>query len=290
MANINELQRISTQLRRDIVRMVTNAKSGHPGGSMSSADFLTALYFEVMKHDPATWTRSGKDQDVFILSAGHLTPIYYSLLARTGYFPVSELATFRQFGSRLQGHPSIAKGLPGVFQPSGSLGQGLSLAAGIAIAKKMDGSPLKYGEDPSGDLHLHDDEFWAYGGDFGDAPNYGAFVMDGLIRADRVPNPHYYQLPYIYQNIAFRLSGKEDGKYRIALQNKHFFTGLDEFDYMYEWLCDGVGTGLKIAVLEGESLNIPPAPILCASSAIRSTWLLGNSDRSLKTLSLANDA
>ena len=138
MANINELQRISTQLRRDIVRMVTNAKSGHPGGSMSSADFLTALYFDVMKHDPATWTRSGKDQDVFILSAGHLTPIYYSLLARTGYFPVSELATFRQFGSRLQGHPSIAKGLPGVFQPSGSLGQGLSLAAGIAVAKKMD--------------------------------------------------------------------------------------------------------------------------------------------------------
>ena len=138
MANINELQRISSQFRRDIVRMVTKAKSGHPGGSMSSADFLTALYFDVMKHDPATWTRSGKDQDVFILSAGHLTPIYYSLLARTGYFPVAELATFRQFGSRLQGHPSIAKGLPGVFQPSGSLGQGLSLAAGIAVAKKMD--------------------------------------------------------------------------------------------------------------------------------------------------------
>lgn len=143
MANIYELQRISSQLRRDIVRMVTNAKSGHPGGSMSSADFLTALYFDVMKHDPATWTRSGKDQDVFILSAGHLTPIYYSLLARTGYFPVSELATFRQFGSRLQGHPSIAKGLPGVFQPSGSLGQGLSLAAGIAVAKKMDGEANK---------------------------------------------------------------------------------------------------------------------------------------------------
>lgn len=143
MANINELKRISSQLRRDIVRMVTNAKSGHPGGSMSSADFLTALYFDVMKHDPATWTRSGKDQDVFILSAGHLTPIYYSLLARTGYFPVSELATFRQFGSRLQGHPSIAKGLPGVFQPSGSLGQGLSLAAGIAVAKKMDGEANK---------------------------------------------------------------------------------------------------------------------------------------------------
>ena len=143
MNSIPELQSISTQVRRDIIRMVTNAKSGHPGGSMSSADFLTALYFDVMKHDPATWTRSGKDQDVFILSAGHLTPIYYSLLARTGYFPVSELATFRQFGSRLQGHPSIAKGLPGVFQPSGSLGQGLSLAAGIAVAKKMDAETNK---------------------------------------------------------------------------------------------------------------------------------------------------
>lgn len=138
MANINELQRTSSQVRRDIVRMVTNAKSGHPGGSMSSADFMTALYFNVMKHDPASWTRSGKGQDVFILSAGHLTPMYYSLLARTGYFPVSELNTFRQFGSRLQGHPSIAKELPGIFQPSGSLGQGLSLAAGIALGKKMD--------------------------------------------------------------------------------------------------------------------------------------------------------
>ena len=106
---------------------------------MSSTDFLTALYFGgVMKHDPATWTRSGKGQDVFILSAGHLTPVYYSLLARAGYFPVSELATFRKFGTRLQGHPSIEKGLPGVFQASGSLGQGLSAAAGVAIAKKID--------------------------------------------------------------------------------------------------------------------------------------------------------
>lgn len=132
------MKRISSQVRRDIVRMVTNAKSGHPGGSMSSADFLTALYFRVMEHNPETWTRSGKDQDMFVLSAGHLTPVYYSLLAHSGYFPVSELATFRKFGSRLQGHPSIAKGLPGVFQASGSLGQGLSAAAGMAIGKRMD--------------------------------------------------------------------------------------------------------------------------------------------------------
>ena len=118
--------------------MVCMAKSGHPGGSMSSTDILTALYFQVMNQDPATWTREGKGQDMFILSAGHMTPVYYSILSRAGYFPVSELATFRQMGSRLQGHPSIRKGLPGVFQASGSLGQGLSAAAGLALGKKLD--------------------------------------------------------------------------------------------------------------------------------------------------------
>ncbi len=143
MTKIQELQRISTQVRRDIIRMVTNAKSGHPGGSMSSADFLTALYFGVMKHDPANWTRDGKGQDVFILSAGHLTPVYYSILARAGYFPVPELATFRLFGTRLQGHPCVVSGLPGIFQVSGSLGQGLSAAAGIALGKKLDNEPEK---------------------------------------------------------------------------------------------------------------------------------------------------
>lgn len=138
MTRIEELHRISTQVRRDIIRMVANAKSGHPGGSMSSADFLTALYFEVMKHDPATWTRKGKGQDMFILSAGHLTPVYYSLLSRAGYFPLEELSTFRAFGSRLQGHPCVETGLPGIFQASGSLGQGLSVAAGLALGKKLD--------------------------------------------------------------------------------------------------------------------------------------------------------
>ena len=133
-----ELKNIATQVRRDILRMVCMAKSGHPGGSMSSTDILTTLYFNEMNHDPATWTRCGKGQDMFILSAGHLTPVYYSVLARRGYFPVSELATFRQLGSRLQGHPSIRKGLPGIFQASGSLGQGLSAAAGLALGKKLD--------------------------------------------------------------------------------------------------------------------------------------------------------
>ena len=139
MANTNELKRISSRVRRDIIRMVTSAGSGHPGGSMSSADFLTALFFDVMKHDPASWTRDGKGQDMFFLSAGHLSPVYYSLLARSGYFDISELGTFRQLGSRLQGHPCVDKGLPGIFQASGSLGQGLSAAAGAALGKKLDG-------------------------------------------------------------------------------------------------------------------------------------------------------
>jgi len=138
MATIEELKATASQVRRDIVRMVTMAKSGHPGGSMGITDVLTTLFLEEMKHDSATWTRSAKGQDAFILSAGHLAPVYYSLLARTGYFPVAELATLRQYGSRLQGHPCVAENLPGVFKPSGSLGQGLSVAAGIAWSKKQD--------------------------------------------------------------------------------------------------------------------------------------------------------
>ena len=138
MQSAEDLKKTASQVRRDIIRMVTKAKSGHPGGSMSCTDFLTALYFNVMDHDPATWTRDGQGQDVFYLSAGHLTPVYYSVLARAGYFPVSELGTFRKYGTRLQGHPSVEKGLPGIIQASGSLGQGLSAAIGTAIAKKMD--------------------------------------------------------------------------------------------------------------------------------------------------------
>ncbi len=139
MAKVEELKKIASQVRRDIVRMVTDAKSGHPGGSLSSADVLTSLYFNEMKIDPAKWERNGKGEDMFILSAGHITPVYYSLLARRGYFPVAELATFRKYGTRLQGHPSVEKGLPGIIQTSGSLGQGLSAAAGLALGKKLDG-------------------------------------------------------------------------------------------------------------------------------------------------------
>ena len=125
------LEQIASQVRRDIVRMVTAAASGHPGGSMSATDVLTYLFFKEMNVTPENWCRSGEGLDQFFLSAGHISPVLYSLLARRGYFPVSELATFRRFGSRLQGHPSVDKGLPGVNQAAGSLGQGLSVAIRI---------------------------------------------------------------------------------------------------------------------------------------------------------------
>ena len=131
------LEQIASQIRRDIVRMVTNAESGHPGGSLSSTDFLTVLFFKKLNCAPETWTREGKGQDMFFLSAGHITPVYYSALARRGFFPVDELSTFRKIGTRLQGHPSIRWGLPGVHQAAGSLGQGISVAIGAALAKKL---------------------------------------------------------------------------------------------------------------------------------------------------------
>lgn len=141
MTSDYSLEQISTQVRRDIIRMVTAAASGHPGGSMSSADILTFLFFKEMNASPESWSRCGKDSDMFFLSAGHLTPVFYSVLARRGYFPTSELSAFRQYGSRLQGHPSVAKGLPGVNQAAGSLGQGLSVAVGAAVGKRMAGDP-----------------------------------------------------------------------------------------------------------------------------------------------------
>ena len=141
MKTIQELSDIASQVRRDIIRSVSGAGCGHPGGSLSSTDILTALYFSEMKQDPATWRRDAKGQDAFIPSAGHLAPVVYAVLARAGYFPPAKLATLRKFGSDLQGHPSTEHGLAGIFMPSGSLGQGLAAAAGIALAKKLAGEP-----------------------------------------------------------------------------------------------------------------------------------------------------
>ena len=131
------LDKIASQVRRDIVRMVSGAKSGHPGGSLGCTDFLTVLYFDIMNIDPANFDMDGINEDVFYLSNGHISPVFYSVLSRRGYFPVDELATFRKISSRLQGHPSTDKGLPGIRMASGSLGQGLSVGIGTAEAKKL---------------------------------------------------------------------------------------------------------------------------------------------------------
>ncbi len=135
---IQELQKIASQVRRDIVRMVNQATCGHPGASLGCTDFFTALYFKVLDHNPK-FNMEGKGEDMFFLSNGHISPVWYSVLARSGYFPVSELATFRKLDSRLQGHPATHEGLPGVRVASGSLGQGMSVAIGVALAKKLDG-------------------------------------------------------------------------------------------------------------------------------------------------------
>ena len=138
--SIEDLQKIASQIRRDIIRQTHFASSGHPGGSLGCADFFTALYFEIMKHDSA-FHMQADGEDVFYLSNGHISPVWYSALARSGYFDVSELATFRKLNSRLQGHPATHEGLPGIRVASGSLGQGLSVAIGHALAKKLDHDP-----------------------------------------------------------------------------------------------------------------------------------------------------
>lgn len=143
MPSIDQLKSVSSQVRRDIIRMVNGAASGHPGGSLGATDYLVALYFEVMKHDSEHFTMDAEDNDVFILSNGHISPALYSVLARSGYFPIEEMATFRELGTRLQGHPCTDKGLPGIRVSTGSLGQGLSVAIGVAQSKKLNGDTNK---------------------------------------------------------------------------------------------------------------------------------------------------
>ena len=159
MSDLITLQRITTQVRRDIVRMVHAVQSGHPGGSLGCTEFFTVLYNEIMSHKPSPWEMNGKDQDIFFLSNGHISPVFYSTLARSGYFPVKELATFRKLNTRLQGHPTTHEGLPGVRISSGSLGQGLSAAIGASIAKKLNNdSNLVYVL--MGDGELQEGQVW----------------------------------------------------------------------------------------------------------------------------------
>ncbi|MBL7694802.1 MAG: transketolase [Ferruginibacter sp.] len=137
---MSNLKDIATQIRRDIVRMVHAVQSGHPGGSLGCTEYFTALYFNVMKHNP-DFKMDGIGEDLFFLSNGHISPVYYSTLARSGYFPIKELSTFRKINSRLQGHPTTHEHLPGVRMASGSLGQGMSVAVGAALAKKLNNDP-----------------------------------------------------------------------------------------------------------------------------------------------------
>ena len=158
MATTQELKDFTTQVRRDIVRMVHAVNSGHPGGSLGCAEFLTVLYKEVMNYS-TNFTMDGVREDLFFLSNGHISPVYYSVLARCGFFPVDELKTFRKLDSRLQGHPTTHEHLPGVRIASGSLGQGMSVAIGAAQAKKLNGdSSLVYSL--HGDGELQEGQVW----------------------------------------------------------------------------------------------------------------------------------
>ncbi|RFM30601.1 transketolase [Deminuibacter soli] len=172
MADTQELRKIASQVRRDIVRMVHAVQSGHPGGSLGCTDFLTSLYFGIMQHDPK-FNMDGINEDIFFLSNGHISPVFYSVLARSGYFDVKELATFRKLNSRLQGHPTTHEHLPGVRVASGSLGQGMSVALGAAKAKKL-----------NGDKHL---VFSLHGdGELDEGQNWEAIMFAGHHKVDNL--------------------------------------------------------------------------------------------------------
>mgnify|MGYP000359671434 CR=1 FL=1 len=158
MPTTQQLQDFTQQVRRDILRMVHNVNSGHPGGSLGCAEFFTCLYQEVMEY-ATDFTMDGINEDVFFLSNGHISPVYYSVLAHSGFFPVEELATFRKLNSRLQGHPTTHEGLPGIRIASGSLGQGMSVALGVAQAKKLNGD-TKIVYTLHGDGELQEGQNW----------------------------------------------------------------------------------------------------------------------------------
>ncbi|RYY50145.1 MAG: transketolase [Chitinophagaceae bacterium] len=169
---MSKLTDVASQVRRDIVRMVHGVQSGHPGGSLGCTEYFTALYFEIMKHNPS-FTMDGKGEDLFFLSNGHISPVFYSTLARSGYFPVSELATFRKINSRLQGHPTTHEHLPGIRVASGSLGQGMSVAIGAALSKKLN-------KDSSTIFSLHGD------GELDEGQNWEAIMSAAHLKIDNL--------------------------------------------------------------------------------------------------------
>jgi transketolase len=159
MEDIQALKKTCSQVRRDIIRMVASVQSGHPGGSLGCVEYFVALYNVILKHNPEKFNMDGKNEDLFFLSNGHISPVWYSVLARSGYFPVKDLATFRKLNSRLQGHPATAEHLEGIRMASGSLGQGLSVACGAALTKKLNGeNTLVYSL--HGDGELQEGQIW----------------------------------------------------------------------------------------------------------------------------------
>jgi transketolase len=172
MTKRTDLKEIAVQVRRDIIRMVHAVQSGHPGGSLGCTEFLTALYFEIMNHNPK-FSMDGKGEDIFFLSNGHISPVFYSVLARSGYFPIEELSTFRKLNSRLQGHPTTHEHLPGVRIASGSLGQGMSVAIGAALTKK-------YNKDNSIVYSLHGD------GELDEGQNWEAIMFAAHKKVDNM--------------------------------------------------------------------------------------------------------
>src|SRR5690606_19343591 len=158
ITDIEKLKSLAVQVRRDVVRMVHQCQSGHPGGSLGCTDYFVALYFHVLKHDPK-FNMDGVGEDLFFLSNGHISPVWYSVLARSGYFEVSELSTFRKIDSRLQGHPTTHEHLPGIRIASGSLGQGLSVAIGAALSKKLN-NDHRFVFSLHGDGELQEGQIW----------------------------------------------------------------------------------------------------------------------------------
>ncbi|MEO6537898.1 MAG: transketolase [Ferruginibacter sp.] len=169
---MNNLKDVAAQIRRDILRMVHAVQSGHPGGSLGCTEYFTALYFKIMKHNP-DFKMDGNDEDLFFLSNGHISPVFYSSLARSGYFPLQELGTFRKINSRLQGHPTTHEHLPGIRVASGSLGQGMSVAIGAALAKKLN-------NDTQTIFSLHGD------GELDEGQNWEAIMFAGAKGVDNL--------------------------------------------------------------------------------------------------------
>lgn len=223
MANIVELKRIASQVRRDIVRMVNAVNSGHPGGSLGCTEFFVALYFDVLKHNPK-FSMDAVGEDVFFLSNGHISPVWYSVLAHAGYFDVKELATFRKLNSRLQGHPTTHENLPGVRAASGSLGQGMSMAIGTALTKKLN-------KDSSLVFSLHGD------GEFQEGQIWEALMFAPHNKVDNLIATIDYNNKQI------------DGDCDVVLSHRNLKAKVEEFGWVVIELKEGNNMEAVVATL-----------------------------------------